>query len=224
MTEPVDFEKNQKDKTWIWVAAGAGVLILCCGLLIVAVGAGLYLNSRGALPVFGATATPTRRPATAVPQATERPQVPEPSEITIEPLDPGSIPLGVYGIYDLIPGYQGQTEPGVNIWQTSFAYDQALVIFTGWCTIDEATLDQNFEHISYLLEIDGTSVPTEDLYWEDAPGNDGICRSFYGVVQAWPVGEHVIVLTMRFEEDLNDGWGDYSAGDYVDRFELTVTP
>jgi hypothetical protein len=202
MTQEVDFEQNKKNRTWIWVLL-AVIVVLCLCLVAAAAAVGVYLYLNPSLVTSG----------------------PGPQAIPmVEPLDPNNIPLGVYGIYDLAPGYQGQSEPGEQTWQTSLASDQPVAIFAGWCTIDQATLDQNFEHITFLLEVDGSDVPTGELYWQDSPGNGGVCREFYGVVPTWPVGEHAVVITMRFDQDINDGWGDYPAGDYVDRFSITVAP
>jgi hypothetical protein len=218
MTQEVDFEKNKQSTTWIWVLVAA-VVVLCLCLVVVAAAVGAYFYLKPAAGVSGPGASPT-----PIPAGPTHTGAPPPSEVTVEPLDPNNIPLGVYGIYDLVPSYQGQTEPGENTYQTSIAYDQPVAIFAGWCTIDQDTLDQNFAHTTFLLEIDGSDVPTSGLYWEDGPGNNGVCRTFYGVVPAWPVGSHTVVVTMRFDQDINDGWGDYTAGDYVDRFDITVTP
>jgi hypothetical protein len=221
MEEHVDFEKNRKDQTWIWVAAGAVVLCLCCAVLGVVGAAILFL--RPVSSVTGPGPAPVEPTAMPFPNPTPV-RIAPPLTVVVDPVDPDSIPLGVASLYDLFPNYQGLTEPGQNDWQTSFSYDRSILIFSGWCTSTTNILEQNFEHLTFLLEIDGQDVPVQGLTWADAPGNDGYCRSFYGMVAAWPVGTHAIVMTMRFDADINDGWGDYSAGDYVDLFEITATP
>ena len=229
MNEPVDFEKNKKSKTWIWVVAGIVVLCLCC----VAAAIALFIAFRAPIQDYFSNITssvepmppvysePTAIPSTP-PASGNRPAPPD--SVSVEPINPNSIPLGVYSLFELVQGWEGLSQPGENTWQVSFAYDQPIVIFTGWCTETQDLLDQNFEHIVFTLEVDGTDIPVDDLYWQDHPGNNGFCRSYFGLVQSWPLGDHFVVQTMTFNEPINAGWGDYPAGDYVDWLDITATP
>jgi hypothetical protein len=227
MKESVDFEKNKKSKTWIWVVAAVAVLCLCCLAAVVVLGIlywtpiKAYLSTAVTNGIPGSSAVPTVAPYTP-PASGNRPA--PPTSVTVEPVNPDSIPLGVYSLYDITPNWEGLSQPGENTWQVTFPYDQAIVLFTGWCTQSQDILEQNFEHISFKLEVDGKNIPVDGLYWQDAPGNGGFCRSYFGIVQAWPTGSHTVVQTMTFDESINDGWGDYLAGDYVDQFDITATP
>jgi hypothetical protein len=229
MEEHVDFQKNQKSTTWIWVVVGAVVLCLACAAVGVVAGAILYFTP--ASSVIGSAATRAPTPAhqvgpTAMPYTSPTPinrPVP-PSEVVVEPQDPNNIPLGASTLFVLTPSWQSLSQPGENAWQTSFAYDQSIVVYTGWCTATQATLEQNFAHITFTLGVDGQDVPVQGLTWADEPGNGGYCRSYYGLVAAWPIGDHIVVQTMRFDQAINDGWSDYAAGDYLDVFQITATP
>ena len=225
MTEPANFAKDQKAATWIWIVVGVVVLCLCCAVVVAAIGAILYFWPAGSVIGPAATGTPELAEPTRIPYtpATPTNRPPPPGELVVEPFDPTSIPLGVYTLYDLNPAWTGRTEPGVSTWETAFPYYQPVVIFAGWCTTTQDILDQNFEHLSFTLEIDGEDIPVDGLVWTDNPGNGGTCRNYSGIVWAWPLGDHTVLQTMRFDEDINDGWGDYPAGEYVDRFEITVT-
>ena len=53
---------------------------------------------------------------------------------------------------------------------------------------------------------------------------DRYCRSYLGIIQAWPVGNHVIIIEMVLDAPINDGWDDYAAGQYIDQFIISATP
>ena len=109
-------------------------------------------------------------------------------------------------------------------WPVSVTSQQPVLIIEGWCTADKQTLDQNYQHITYLLSVDGKDVPVNSLYLLDHQATDMFCRSYLGIVRQWPAGAHTITTTMRLDEAINDGWDDYMAGDYTDEFRITVKP
>lgn len=215
MTVQTDFDQNKKSTAWIWIVVAAVVLCLC-SVLVAAVAAVFYLA-----PVQGEVFSWV---GTEVPGPLVDDQPAAPSRVVVEPLDPDDIPPGIASFYGLVPDWEGQDQPGENTWQVMIPYNQPIAILAGWCTADQETLEQNFEHITLILEVDGGNVPVAGLYWEDGPGDQGVCRSYYGVVWAWPAGSHTVVQTMRIGQTVNDGWSDYPAGDYVDRFEIIATP
>lgn len=221
MTKQTDFGQNKKSTAWIWIVVAAVVLCLCC-VLVAAVAAVFYLAPVQG-EVFSQVSTVLPVPlGPDGPPLDDRP-VP-PVKVVMEPLDPDDIPPGIASFYGLVPDWEGQDQPGENTWQVMIPDTQPIAILAGWCTADQETLEQNFEHITLLLEVDGENIPVSGLYWEDAPGDDGVCRSYYGVVRAWPPGSHTVVQTMRIDRTINDGWSDYPAGDYVDRFQIIAVP
>jgi hypothetical protein len=215
----------KKKKTWIWIVVAGLVLCLC----LVALGAGLYffLNIRSedvSTDQPGGSdypPAPTMAPlATMFPTPTE--MLTLPTTLVIEPFIPGS--EYAFSLTEMVPLYEGSSEPGVLSWDVSISATQPVVVQQGWCAASTAILEENFEHIELTFEADGEMVDPDSLYMEDYNEEDMFCRSYLGIIRAWPLGEHVIIYYMTFDAPINDGWGDYPAGQYIDQFVITVTP
>ncbi len=208
--EPNELVPSKKDKTWIWILAGAVVLCLC--LVVVAGGVGLYvyLNQR---PAADVAPLPEEQP----------PLQPSAETVVVEPYEPTPADT-TRTLAGLVPNYQGSSAPGVHTWEVSVSSSQPVAIYFGWCTSTPAILEQNFEHIQFLIDVDDEPVDVGSLYVYNESYSDQVCRAVVGIVRQWPLGEHVIRVNMRFDAAINDGMGDYLAGDYVDVFNVTVTP
>ena len=99
-----------------------------------------------------------------------------------------------------------------------------MIIEQGWCAASTAILEQNFEHIEITFEADGEMVDPGSLYIYDYTSEDMYCRAYTGIIQAWPPGDHLIIIVMLLDAPINDGWNDYPAGPYIDQFIITATP
>ncbi len=228
LTDPIP---PKKDTTWIWVRAGVVVLGLCaCVVASGLIGGYLYLQ-RPALSVpgfFAPSQTPSVRP--------EVPPVSPPrlSPTKVPPLIP-SIPMSVIpydpttGTYpslqSLVPNWQSSTAPGTSTWQVKVTTTDPVTIFMGWCAIDSATLVSNYQHITWTAKLDDKVVAESNLLVQDySSAQQGSCRSFSGLIQSWTAGEHTIQIVLHFDQEINDGWSSYPAGDYIDIYQITVTP
>jgi len=227
--ETVEQIPPNKDTTWIWVLIAAVVVGVCCVAVILAGGV-IYYLTQGGLPagitIPGLT-VPTQAPTLAPlpqpnqPSATLTPQVT--GQIIIEPYFPAQGD-NYPAIVDLALGWEARTEPGIMTWPVRVNSQKPVLVIEGWCTADTQTLNQNYLHITFLLEVDGKNVPVNSLYLLDHEATDMFCRSYLGIIWQWPAGEHLITTTMRLDAGINDGWDDYMAGDYTDKFRITVTP
>jgi len=206
INEPVS---PKKDKTWIWILAGAVILCMCLVVVAGGVGAYMYLN---------------QRPAEIAPLPEEQPPLqPSVETVVVEPYEPSPADT-TRTLAGLAPNYQGSTVPGVHSWEVSVSSSQPVAIYFGWCTTTPAILEQNFEHIQFLIDVDDEPVDVGSLYVYNESLSDQVCRAIVGIVRQWPLGEHIIRVNMHFDAAINDGMGDYPAGDYVDIFNVTVTP
>jgi len=213
MNAPVDQTPPKKDTTWIWVVGIVVVLCLCC-VLAAAVGGFIYVRENGfALPrlTLPGLAIPTPVP----PAGTTGP-------LAVLPYDPSMGQL--QSLQGLVPNWQPSTGPAVDTWQLSVAASQPVQVFTGWCAIDQPTLASNYQHLVWSLTVDGKEVAVNSLNRQIGPGQGGFCQDYAGVIKTWPVGQHVIKTTMHLDQSINDGWSSYPAGDYVDVYQITVTP
>jgi hypothetical protein len=96
-------------------------------------------------------------------------------------------------------------------------YDEPISFNLGWITAMYEQLDQNKQHMHWVLEIDGQDYYREDFTAEDlAYQDDGSTwPSIYtGVItRGWVIGEpHTVRIGLSFDEAINDGWDDYPAG------------
>jgi hypothetical protein len=213
MTEPADQTPPEKDTTWIWVVGVVVVLCLCCSLAA-AVAGFIYVRENG-LTLPNLTLPGPKVPTPIPPAATSAP-------LAVQPYDPS---LGqLQALPDLVPNWQPSTLPGVNTWQASVTASQAILVFVGWCAVDQPTLASNQQHLVWSLAVDGVDVAVKSLYLETGPGQQGFCQDYAGVINTWPVGQHVIKTTMHLDQSINDGWSPYPGGDYVDIYQVTVTP
>ena len=213
----------KKDTAWIWiVVAIAAVLVLC---LVVLVGAGVFAVWKGYVTIPGVNLPALQSPS--IPHQVLPPSAnPGPkstvTKITVEPYQPqpnDQIPT----LQNLASNWQNPTGPTSNTYNITLSANQPVLLTSGWCTTTKAILDQNFQHIKYLVEVDGQSLDTSKLYQENLSSVGQSCKDFAGLIRAWPTGNHTIKITMRLDAKINDGWSDYAAGDYAEIYNITVT-
>ena len=228
--ETVEQTSPKKDTTWIWVVIAVVLVCICCVAALGVGGLVYYYLRQGGLPAgitIPGLETPTEAPTLSPlpqpnqPSATLAPPISGP--IVIEPYIPAQGD-NYSTLVDLALGWEAQTAPETMTWPVSVNSQEPVLIIEGWCTADKQTLNQNFQHITFLLEVDSKDVPVNSLYLLDHEQTDMFCRSYLGIIWQWPAGEHTISNTMHLDEAINDGWDDYMAGDYIDVFKITVTP
>ena len=114
-------------------------------------------------------------------------------------------------------------KPGTLTFTAEVTNEKPVYFNYGWCTKDEATLQQNFEHI------------TVDIYFNEGKlGNDVVhpisytladgqnCLDFGILLSEWPAGEYLMKAVVNFDEKINDGFSDYDPGDYIYEYKITV--
>ena len=212
----------KKNTTWIWIVVAIAVVGLCC--LVLVAGAGAFAVWKGIITLPGVNLPSRASPALPTPMtpAQQNPNTAPPTSITVEPYQPQ--PTDRYpGLQDLASNWQDPKGPGTNTYPISVSASQPVLLFQGWCTSTKAILDQNFQHIKYLVEVDGQPVDTSKLSQANTSAVDKSCKDFAGIIRAWPAGKHTIKISMRLDAKINDGWNDFSAGDYTEIYNITVT-
>jgi hypothetical protein len=113
------------------------------------------------------------------------------------------------------------TKPGTLKYTLSLsAGAQALSWGYGWCAKTDKLLKDNLENIKLKFELDGKEVPLTSF----AVDSSATCQEWYVSLSDWPVGEYHFVTTATHSADINDGWDNYPAGDYVRDYVITVHP
>jgi hypothetical protein len=116
------------------------------------------------------------------------------------------------------------SKPGTLTFTADVTNEQPVYFSYGWCTVDEPTLQQNFEHITVTMTLDGNELGdnvVHPLSFGQAGGL--VCLDFGVLLSNWELGEYELKAAATFDEVINDGLADYDAGDYVFVYNVTVT-
>jgi len=124
-------------------------------------------------------------------------------------------------IWDLVQ-MQSHDAPGIIPYELTIPAGTQLYMATGWCAVDDATLQDNISKMQWNLTIDGqsydSSVATKG-YWPDGRA----CVLGGAVIQGWSSGStYVVDWGFTFTQDVNDGWSTYPAGQYLGRFTIHI--
>ncbi|HUG34162.1 MAG TPA: hypothetical protein VMJ90_05295 [Anaerolineales bacterium] len=116
------------------------------------------------------------------------------------------------------------SKPGTLTFTAEVTNEQPVYFSYGWCTVDEATLQQNFEHITVTMSIDGSELGDNVVHPLTLEQTGGlVCLDFGVLFSNWELGEYELKAVAAFDEVINDGLADYNAGDYVFVYNVTVS-
>lgn len=119
---------------------------------------------------------------------------------------------------------QDYAKPGTLTFTAEVTNEQPVYFSYGWCTVDEATLEQNFEHITVTLSLDGNELGDNVVHpLTFTQAGSLVCLDFGVLFLNWEPGEYELKAVATFEEVINDGMADYDAGDYVFVYDVTVS-
>ena len=114
-------------------------------------------------------------------------------------------------------------KPGTLTFTAKVTNDKPVYFNYGWCTKDEATLRQNFEHIVVQIYFNDGKLATDVVHNLTYTLPDGQnCLDYGLLLSEWPAGEYKIKAVVTFDSKINDGFSDYDAGDYVYEYKITV--
>jgi hypothetical protein len=114
-------------------------------------------------------------------------------------------------------------QPGTLTFTAEVTNEKPVYFSYGWCTVDEETLQQNFEHIVVTLYIDGSKIAGNKVHNLSFGSAEGlVCVDFGVLLSNWQPGTYELKAVATFEEKINDGLADYDAGDYVFVYNITV--
>jgi hypothetical protein len=110
---------------------------------------------------------------------------------------------------------------GLTEWTVKATTDDWINVGAKWVAVDETTAQDNWQHISFVITVDGQEIADPKSY-EHGPvpfsitcGDETVTGGDMGLEIYLPplaVGDHVVTWTYIIEADLNDGYDDYPAG------------
>jgi len=114
-------------------------------------------------------------------------------------------------------------KPGTLRFTATVTNEKPVFFSYGWCTTDQATLVQNFEHIRVRLSINGKELGNSSLHSLSFTTSDGkVCNDFGALLSEWVPGTYQLKSVVTFDQKINDGFADYDPGDYVMEYTVTV--
>jgi len=114
--------------------------------------------------------------------------------------------------------------PGIFAYTIPLAKSQTLIWAYYWCTTTTDILKQNFSQINVKFTLNGEEVPLDQFAVTELESGGNQCRIVYTALSDWQPGEHHLVTAVTFKTPINDGMGDYPAGDYVSEYNVYVAP
>lgn len=115
------------------------------------------------------------------------------------------------------------SKPGTLTFTINLPNDKPAYFSYGWCTTTEEVLRQNFEHIKVKLYINDDELGSDVIHPLSFTRPDGLVCLDYGVLMSdWPAGKYKLEAAATFDQKINDGIADYTAGDYVFVYNVTV--
>jgi hypothetical protein len=115
-------------------------------------------------------------------------------------------------------------QAGTQKYTVSMTGNEIINLGFRWCAKSSAILQDNMQHISVSVTVDGYEVPSQDLQpieSERKPGTDPqypeglVCHAWVVLASEWPPGEHRVLETGAFDAEINDGFQTYGSGKYV---------
>ena len=109
----------------------------------------------------------------------------------------------------------------------------AVVWYSGWCSITTDILDDNWKNLEFVFTINGKQAPYSSFivssdydYQIEIEGRGeqlAKCRDFFTILKDWPKGEHVLSVETKLRKPIFDGWYDFSAGTtYIEVYYVTI--
>lgn len=110
---------------------------------------------------------------------------------------------------------------GLSEWTVEATPDDWINVGAKWVAVDEATAQDNWQHIGFVITVDGQEIADPKSY-EHGPspfsitcGDETASGGAMGLEIYLPplaAGDHTVTWKYIIEADLNDGWDDYPAG------------
>lgn len=114
-------------------------------------------------------------------------------------------------------------KPGTLTYTVTITDDLPVYFTYGWCAKDDTTLQNNLQHITVKLYFNDTELGKDVIQNLTYKTADNMSCADYGVLTSeWTDGQYKLKAVATFDQRINDGISDYSAGDYIFDYNITV--
>jgi hypothetical protein len=113
--------------------------------------------------------------------------------------------------------------PGAVTYSVPLTEETAVWAY-GWCALDEASLQLNWDAISLEFELDGKPVSLDQMSTFEGQSAGKYCRWTLAALTDWPPGEHLLRTVAHYQTSINDGSAEFPAGEYTVEYLVFVAP
>lgn len=114
-------------------------------------------------------------------------------------------------------------KPGTLTFTIKITDNKPTYFSYGWCAVDDATLQNNFQHIAVSLYLNDKKLGSDVVHnLTFTSGTNLHCGDFGVLFTDWPNGSYKLKAVATFQDKINDGMSDYAAGDYIFNYNVTV--
>lgn len=114
-------------------------------------------------------------------------------------------------------------KPGTLTFHARLTNDQSVYFNYGWCSKDEATLEQNMQHIRVEIYFNGGKLSDDVVHSLAYMTPEGqACLDHGMLLTDWPAGTYQMKADVSFDQEIDHGFGRYPAGEYIYEYNITV--
>ena len=213
--------------------AGLLLLVAACGPITISELTPTPAPIATAPPTATASLTPlpTYAPPTHTPTPTKTP-TPDPGEGPTNPnvntsADAKAALQNSEEIPLLVAGLIKESELGSRNVPLEFSLKlttESITWDNWWCAATDAILAGNIAVMGVLYEINDEPIDVEEhaFIYKQYLQNGTVCQVTAFYLSEWPAGKHELRYSITFTGNVNDGFGVYSAGDYVTVYKVTM--
>ncbi len=106
----------------------------------------------------------------------------------------------------------------------SLSESQPLLWVWGWCSKDQATLEENLGKIQVTFTLNGQPMSLDSFAKLDYDSSGKKCRVYVVGVTDWKGGESHAITKVTFTAPINDGTYDYTSGFQIYDYAVYVKP
>ena len=118
---------------------------------------------------------------------------------------------------------QDFAKPGKLTFTVNITDEKPTYFSYGWCAVDDATLQNNLQHIDVSLYFNGDKLGNDVVHsLSYTSANNLHCADFGVLMSNWQNGEYKLKAVATFKDKINDGMSDYAAGGYEFDYNVTV--
>jgi serine/threonine protein kinase len=114
-------------------------------------------------------------------------------------------------------------------YKVSISQDKKVGFYSGWCTTDRKTLDENLNNMEFVFTIDGKSQidNLKKEYYDQQSDTDSTkqnsCYGIGGAANDWQKSHtYRVVIGEIFEKQVFDGWDTYPPSEQLHIYLITV--